>query len=72
MVRGVPAVRSFVFVVDEKVVGRKGVFREGAEVVVPVGDIVDSAVRKGERAYLADMKVVPVKEVEFGFLPENV
>ena len=59
-----PAVRSFVFVVDGKVVGREGVFREGEEAVVPVDGIVDGAVR--------NMKVVPVKEVEFGFLPENL
>lgn len=72
LILGVPAVRSFVFVVDGQVVGREGVFREGALVVVPGGGIVDEAVRKGERAYLADMKVVPVKEVEFGYLPENV
>lgn len=42
-----------------------------AEANVREGGVVQGALNKGERAYLADMKVFPVKEVEFGFLPNN-
>lgn len=35
------------------------------------GGVLDLALKKGERAYLADMKTVPVKDVQFGFLPSN-
>lgn len=33
--------------------------------------IVAKAMGSGKRAYLADMKVVPVRETEFGFLPQK-
>lgn len=38
--------------------------------VVP-GGVVDSARREGRRIYLADLKTVPVKEIEFGYLPRD-
>lgn len=33
--------------------------------------VIDRALRSGTRAYLADLKTVPVKETEFGYLPIN-
>lgn len=38
--------------------------------VVP-GGVVDLARREGRRVYLADLRTVPVKEVEFGYLPRE-
>lgn len=38
--------------------------------VVP-GGVVDLARRNGRRVYLADLKTVPVKETEFGYLPRD-
>lgn len=70
----VPNARSFAVVERE---GRRGVYFAGlfreqrVELQVPPGGVVDNVMSSGKRAYLADMKVVPVKEVEFGFLPEK-
>lgn len=44
---------------------------ESVDVRVPEDGVIMTATRSGKRAYLADMKVVPVKEVEFGFLPSR-
>lgn len=38
---------------------------------VPEGGTIYNSMVSGQRAYLADMKVVPVKETEFGFFPVN-
>lgn len=50
----------------------KGRFRDGVQdVSVRENGIVAGALDKGERVYLADLKVVSAKEVEFGYLPER-
>lgn len=49
-----------------------GRFRTAAPEARVVGEgIVAKAMDSGKRAYLADMKVVPVRETEFGFLPQK-
>lgn len=68
---GLPNIRSFALV------GGKnqyflGMFRNTAvKVALSNGETIDNAIKNGKRAYLADMKVVPVKDTEFGFLPTN-
>lgn len=72
LIEAVPNVRSCAVVVDG--VGRYLVGRfRGENVAVQVldGGVVAGAIESGKRAYMADMKVVPVKETEFGFFPEN-
>lgn len=70
--RGIPAVKSFAVVVDGKEVCRVGRFRDAnCAAFVRDGGIADGVLQSGERAYLADLKVVPVKDVEFGFFPEK-
>jgi len=72
LLSSVPNIRSFaVFVggVGTYFVGR---FRNNEVcAVVRENGIIANALNGKERAYLADMKVVPVKEIEFGFLPSN-
>lgn len=72
LLEAIPNVRSCAVLIDG--VGRHflGRFRdeEVSASIVPDG-VVDRALQKGQRAYLADMKTVPVKEVEFGYLPDN-
>jgi hypothetical protein len=69
--KGVPAVRSFALVVDGAEVYRVGRFRDAdAAALAPAGGIAAGVMESGRRAYLADLKVVPVREVEFGFLPQ--
>lgn len=69
---GIPAVKSFAFVVDGQELFRAGRFRDATcKSFVPEGGIADGVVRSGERAYLADLKVVPVRDTEFTFFPEK-
>lgn len=70
--KGVPNVRSVAVLVDG--VGKYfyGRFRNEQVTARVVEDgIVAGALQRGERVYLGDMKVVPVKEIEFAFLPTN-
>lgn len=70
--KGLPNVRSFAFVVNGEAKWFMGRFRnEQVEMTVVRGGIVEGVMNSGQRAYLADMKVVPVKETEFVFLPSN-
>lgn len=67
-----PTFKSVAVVVGDATVFRRGRFRAPDSVpVVPAGGIADNVRKSAERAYLADLKVVPVKEVEFAFFPEN-
>jgi Cofactor assembly of complex C subunit B, CCB2/CCB4 len=67
-----PNVKSFAVVLNSGKCFRLGRFRsrEATPFVAP-GGIACRTLETGKRAYLADLKVVPVKEVEFGFLPKN-
>jgi hypothetical protein len=67
-----PNVKSFALVLNSGKCFRVGRFRsrEAIPFVAP-GGIALRTLETGKRAYLADLNVVPVKEVEFGFLPEN-
>lgn len=57
---------------DGQCVARSGLFRTaGMMEGVAAGALVQGAVTKGEIAYLADLRVVPTKEIEFPFLPED-
>lgn len=70
--QGAPNVCSFALVIDG--VGKCfiGKFRNSdVEMNVVDNGTISNAMASGKRAYLADMKVVPVKEMEFGFLPSN-
>lgn len=70
--KGNPSIVSFTLIVNGRELCRLGRFRShDSESSAPQGGIVASSMQTGERAYLADLKVVPVKEVEFGFLPEK-
>lgn len=70
---GLPNVKSFAYVERGTARAFAGRFRQQVVPKVPIveGGIIEGALRSGNRAYLADMKVVPVKETEFGFLPQN-
>lgn len=72
LVCSIPNIKSCAVFVNG--VGRTflGRFRENevSAKVIP-GGVLELALQKGERAYLADLKTVPVKDVEFGFLPSN-
>lgn len=70
--KGIPTVRSFALINDGKELCRYGRFRdEEAQSEAPAGGIAANVVDSGKRAYLADLKVVPTREVEFAFLPDN-
>lgn len=70
--KGIPAVRSFALVKNGRELCRYGRFRDAdVEIEVPAGGIAANVLSTGKRAYLADLKVVPTREVEFGFFPEN-
>lgn len=67
-----PNIRSCALVVDGEDRFRIGRFRDAkVRASVMEGGIVASALATGNRAYLADLKVVPGKELEFGYLPSN-
>jgi hypothetical protein len=72
LLSALPNVKSFALVLKHDKSYRVGRFRDLAAVsfVKPEG-IAERALQTGERAYLADLKVVSVKEVEFNFFPEN-
>lgn len=65
-------VKTLVVFLNGECVLRVGIFRTTCNLqqIVP-GSIVANAINTGQRAYLADMKVVPTKEVEFSYLPQN-
>ncbi len=68
---GAPAFKSFALVVGGEELCRVGRFRdEESTAAAPAGGIAAGAAESGKRAYLADLKVVPVRETEFAFLPE--
>lgn len=68
----VPNIKSFAMLVNGVGKYYVGRFRSyDADAIVVEDGVVAKALRNSERAYLADMKVVPVKELEFGFLPSN-
>lgn len=72
LLSAIPNVKSCAVFVDG--VGRffLGRFRENEVAATVMTDgVLELAMQKGERVYLADMKTVPVKDVEFGFLPNN-
>lgn len=72
LLSAIPNVKSCAFFVDG--VGRffLGRFRENEFAASVITDgVLELALRKGERVYLADMKTVLVKDVEFGYLPNN-
>lgn len=72
ILEGVPNVRSFAIIIDGVGQYFTGKFREARVDAAVVNDgTIARAMASGQRAYLADMKVVPVKELEFGFLPSN-
>lgn len=68
----IPSITSFAVLLDGTELCRAGRFRsKDAVSSAPPNGIAANSLETGKRAYLADMKVVPVKEVEFGFLPEK-
>jgi hypothetical protein len=70
--KGIPAVRSLALVREGKELFRLGRFRDTeVESFVLAGGIAANVLESGKRAYLADLKVVPTREVEFGFFPEK-
>lgn len=67
-----PNVRSCALFLDQTVVACLGRFRMNHVHATTVqGGVIQTTLADGKRAYLADMKTVPVKDVEFGFLPAN-
>lgn len=72
LLSAIPNIKSFSVFIDGRGEIFLGRFREPDIAANSVrGGVVDLALRKRERAYLADMKTVPVKDLEFGFLPSN-
>lgn len=72
LVEAIPNVRSCAVVVNGVGSYFLGRFRESnVRFEVSANGVIDTAMKRGNRAYLADMKTVPVKEIEFGFLPSN-
>jgi hypothetical protein len=82
----VPPIKSFAVFAGGNEVCRVGMFREGEEndgglrsdgrlsledCVAKESGITAGAIRDGKRAYLADLKVVSAKDVEFAYLPVN-
>lgn len=70
--KAIPSIQSFTFIKTGRGLFYSGRFRD-EKVVISTSDdgIIQQAITSGERAYLADMKIVPVKETEFAFLPKN-
>lgn len=69
---GVPNIRSFCVIANGVGQFFIGQFRDEEVAAVMVeGGTIDNSIASGKRAYLADMKTVPTKELEFGFLPSN-
>lgn len=70
IIEGVPNIKSFLWVERGKGKYFLGRFRDGNITVTTVDEgVIETAITADRRAYLADMKVVPVRESEFGFLP---
>lgn len=70
IMEGVPNIKSFLWVEQGRGKYFLGRFRGSDVSMTAVQEgVIETAVASGRRAYLADMKVVPVREYEFGFLP---
>ncbi|KAI0566891.1 Cofactor assembly of complex C subunit B [Gracilaria domingensis] len=69
---GVQGVKSVAVVVKGQGRFFMGKFRAEVPVLILEQEgVISKALQSGNRAYLADMKVVPVRETEFGFLPKE-
>eukprot|EP00177_Eucheuma_denticulatum_P006360 GFKZ01011595.1.p1 GENE.GFKZ01011595.1~~GFKZ01011595.1.p1 ORF type:complete len:257 (+),score=25.16 GFKZ01011595.1:249-1019(+) len=65
-------IRSCALFLDQDAVACLGRFRTNhVHATTRQGGVIQTALLDGKRAYLADMKTVPVKDLEFGFLPAN-
>lgn len=70
IMEGVPNIKSFLWVEQGDGKYFLGRFRDDNLTVTTVNEgVIETAIASDRRAYLADMKVVPVREYEFGFLP---
>lgn len=68
----IPSIKSFVFIENGEGQFYSGRFRsKDVEVSLKGEGIIARAMATGTRSYLADMKVVPVKETEFSFFPSK-
>lgn len=72
VMNGIPNIKSFVWVDRGRGKYFLGRFRSADVSFSAVREgIVETSVKSNKRSYLADMKVVPVRESEFGFLPSK-
>lgn len=72
LLTGVPNLRSFMLVQKGKARFLYGRFaKERGVEEMKDGGVVMTAIEGGKRSYMADMKVVPVRETEFGMFPDN-
>ncbi|CAN8068553.1 unnamed protein product [Agarophyton chilense] len=72
LLEGIEGVKSVAVMVKGEGRFFLGKFREEMPVAtVQKEGIIWNAFKSGNRSYLADMKVVPVRETEFGFLPKE-